>query len=459
MKRLPLLLMLLVLLIAARSERNVNLQAGDTVHCTADALVLTSAVDAHCAAFTPTPTATPVAVLTATSTSTSTPAPTATDTATPMPTATATDTPQPTSTPLAGMPLCPSHDPTVWHALIDTTRQCHYDHEHGDDPALADSVFGPVQGSTIGFPWQTSSFEPVAKHAGYKYFVNRNMPCDPAMNYLGVPAVNCITDTRIEFHIVSSIMDGNARYHSYRAEYRVCQNGNFAQCGTVAIGGWADYGVLNSPYSGPRVCRTGGSLYFGQLSLQGGGGYNNSLSYPADALELDQIATCGQVPPQPYVAMANSGVLTVPGTIPQDVWNMNGLLAPYFGHNPYAEFIVRTFDSWGYVDTVNPNAINFFCRDGACSDNGSNRAQAGGSVHVLAAWDSDSDGFADYSGFTDRYGNTVSGCTAISLDCVPFAVVHAPVGYAHYDSNNCQCQDTREYDTSPAGQHWIAFPN
>ncbi len=477
-----LIISLSALLVAARSERNTNMQAGDTAHCNADGFVLTSPVDVRCAVFTATPTATntpeptatsaPTPLPTATSTDTSTPAPTATVTDTPLPTstptvtdtplptATATSTPLVTATPLARAlwPLCPTH-PNGWHAADDPARECHYDHEHGDDPLLAAGVF-PDAARTISFAWATSLLENTAKHAGYKYFVNRNMPCDINQNYLGTPNVNCITDTLIEFHIVSSIMDGNARYHGYDAWYRVCKNPDFTECGTFHIAGWADYGVLNSAYAGPRVCRTGGSLYFGQLSAQGGGGYNGTFSYPADAPDLNLVAACGQVPPQPYVAMEN--INSIQPTVAQDVWNMSPLLAccNVLHHNPYAEFIVRVFDSWGYIDTVNPNAINFVCRDGSCPFNGSNRDQAGGSVRVLAEWDADDDGYADYNGYTDRYGNTVQGCTVTGLDCVPFKVVHAPVGYAHFDRAGCQCQNAIEYDIRPAGAPpWILFPN
>lgn len=459
MKHWPLILVLAVLLMAARSERAVTLQAGDTAHCTADALVLTSAVDARCVAFTPTPTT----VAVATATSTGTPVPTATATAT----ATATTVP----TLPAGMPLCPSHDPTVYHALIDTARGCHYDHEHGDNPNLADAVFGlPAAawgGQTVSWPWATSAMENGdmagmgGKHGGYKWAVLLNQPCIDHP-YEGYASVNCIKDARIEFHIVAASLDGLARYHSYYIEYNICAQPAYTQCGVLRIGGWADFGVLNVPYAGTRVYRPGGTIDFGLGSLYGGNNAEIIMSFPADATELDQIAPVGAFPccDEPYVSLPPSDELSQPGGFPQQVWSMNNIgSANHFGHNIYARFSERISDSWDGIDTANVNTPHFFFRDGNSPYNGSLRELSETSAFIPAAWDADADGFADISGFTDRYGNPVSGCTVLGVDCVPFSAVHVPVGAADTEDSGCECNRRVEYDTSLSGQHWIRFPN
>jgi hypothetical protein len=36
-----------------------------------------------------------------------------------------------------------------------------------------------------------------------------------------------------------------------------------------------------------------------------------------------------------------------------------------------------------------------------------------------------------YTGYTDRWGNIVQGCTAIALDCVPVVMENLPVGLYH----------------------------
>ena len=75
--------------------------------------------------------------------------------------------------PYASAPLLPTHDPTAWHGLWDATHGCHYDHEHGDNPSLADAYFGKAGalwgGQTISYPFATSVMEDTMKHARYKY--------------------------------------------------------------------------------------------------------------------------------------------------------------------------------------------------------------------------------------------------------------------------------------------------
>ncbi len=462
MKRLPLLLMLLVLLIAARSERNVMLQPGDTAHCNGDGFILTSVNDVRCVVLTLTPT--PTATSTGTPLPTSTPILTATptDTATPAAAATATSTPQATSTPLAGMPLCPSHDATQWHALIDTVRQCHYDHTHNANPDDGDAVFGAPAaawgGQTISFPWSTSPRENVDKHGGMKWAVRLNMPCVLTANYNGITPINCLRDARIEYHLVASLMDGLARFHGYYLEYNICQYPSYTACGVLRIGGWADFGILNAPYAGPRVYRPGGTVDFGLASLFGGLGVPLTETYAADTPDLDNIALVGQSNPiNPYVSMPNLADVTNPGFVPQQVWSMNAVnVSNTNGTNPFAGFLVRIFDAWDALDTTNVNSLHFFCRDGSCDRNGSQHSLAGMQAHIPPEWDTNGDGFADVSGYTNRYGQLVSGCSVIGLDCVPFSAVGVPVGYTQHDDNACQCQSTIDYETMP---DMIRFPN
>ena len=58
MRRLLLVLALALMLLSARAFVSVTLQAGDSAHCTGDALVQTGVLDAYCVAFTATPTLT-----------------------------------------------------------------------------------------------------------------------------------------------------------------------------------------------------------------------------------------------------------------------------------------------------------------------------------------------------------------------------------------------------------------
>src|SRR5437016_6148113 len=39
------------------------------------------------------------------------------------------------------VPVCPTHDSTAWHGLYDPDRNCHYTHEHHDNPNAVNDIF------------------------------------------------------------------------------------------------------------------------------------------------------------------------------------------------------------------------------------------------------------------------------------------------------------------------------
>ena len=71
----------------------------------------------------------------------------------------------------------------------------------------------------------------------------------------------------------------------------------------------------------------------------------------------------------------------------------------------------------------------------------------------------DKNGFADWSGYTDRYGNIANNCTAPALDCVPLVMTHVPVGTGYYQDPGNGGAQAKEFDTSPSGVKWLKFPN
>jgi hypothetical protein len=496
------------------AQTGVILQPGDSAHCAGDAIVLTGPLDVDCVAFTPTPTTEPTATETATSTPTATDtptlAPTATDTATATPTSTeratstptSTDTPTltptatdtatatptatsmpsdtptatatntvvptltatftplpPTSTPSitptplprSQWPLCPSHDPTKWHALDDPARQCHYDHEHGDDPLMAAAVF-PAAARTISNVWATSSMENTHKHAGYKYSVRLNIPCGLNTNRDGLPTPNCIADALVEYHFTGHALDALARYHFYDMWLRVCKGPAWVDCGIFHISGWADEGILELPYKGQHIIRPGASgLDFGMGSTYGGANSEIVMDFSGDDVQMVNQ----NVNDEPYISFGSTADPLNGGHLA--VWSMPNLGGDY-GHNPWARFLVRTFDIWGQMNPNNPNELRWFCRDGSCADNGSKRALNELSVLVPASWDTGG-GFVNKSGFTNRFGQEVTGCVGVSLDCIPFSLAHVPVGAAHREDPQGGLPWAVDFDTSPSGQHWIKFPN
>jgi hypothetical protein len=375
-------------------------------------------------------------------------------------TSAATATP-PSPTPSGGAPLCPSHDATTWHGLYDAARGCRYDHTHNADPGMANHVFGPVAyagGQTISYPWATSAMENHHKHGGYKYAVRLDLPCGIVTEYETRQPIHCITDARVQYHIVGHAMDALTRLHSYYLEYRICRYPSYAQCGILRIGGWVHFGELQIPYTGARFLRPGGTVDFGLGSTYGGGGAQLVMAFDSDTSAV--LSTSGE----PYVAMTGiedeaflreHGVLDCCFT---EVWSADDL-DNEFGYNPYARFLVRVWDSWGVMNTSNLNQPRFFCRDGACDFNASRHSLNEISARIPAAWDSNSDGLANFQGYTNRHGHLASGCTAPGLDCVPLSVENVPVGYAHFADPGNGSDGIVEYDTSPPGQRWIRFPN
>jgi hypothetical protein len=378
------------------------------------------------------------------------------------------------SAPYASAPLCSTHDATKWHGLWDSARGCHYDHEHGDDPSLADSYFGPAGaqwgGQAISYPFATSDMENTHKHGGYKYSVK--MP-----NYHPWPACgvnsdvdnsatgnNCIVASRIEYHIVGGTMDTLARVHSYYMEAYVCKYPAYTDCGIIRIGGHADFAELKAPHYSTRIVRPGGMVDFGNGLM---------MDYAPDGPDLP--ATSGE----PYVFMipfSDSELaerLAHPPTTPNatmDQWSMQDLNdcepkpAGDPCHNKFARFLAQVGDAWNLLDTQNPNNLRWICKgQPGCQYNGSLKGVNEIGFLVLQAWQSSGNGFVTMQGFTDRWGNprTDGACTSASVDCVPLSLEHAPVGYAGSRMDNgCECV-VYEYDTYFNNQpsNWIQFPN
>ena len=435
MRRLGLTLALLFLLIAARSERAVTLQAGDTAHCTSSAFVATSAVDVKCVEFTATPTATAVLepTSTATATPTNTPAPeatspataTATATAPAVATATATATPTltggtPTPLPMASWPLCPSHDMTQYHSLIDSARQCHYDHTHQDDPHAVDDIFGPPGawfGSTqsISYPWQTYNaasgvLENIAKHNGYKWGVRRDLACTDVVNPNNTWQIGCVKAFRVQAHALGTTSDSSVEFHSFSLEALVCRLGS---CGIIRGGGWQDYGSLAvvtnwNPFT--VVCPPLGS--------------------PQDLLP------CAPGTPE-RLHVATTNPLAPSGS---------GDIVPWYGNHPLLSITVRQ-EPFGDIDPANPTVQQF----GAAYRNNSRFAI--GNLFI--------DAYTELSTGTrwlDRYGKVVTGCTSPALDCVPLVTQNLPIFYGIF--HRTAVNEETESDLTPAGiPSWILFPN
>jgi hypothetical protein len=375
--------------------------------------------------------------------------------------------------PYADAPLCPDHDSTHWHGVWDAARGCHYDHEHGDDPALGNAYFRPLaygSGQTIGFVWAASDHENTMQHGGYKINVRTSEhnpwpACGQDFNsdFQSYQPDNCIVASRIQYYQIGGTMASLARYHSYYAEYYACAYPDFTQCGVMRIGGWADLGSLHAPHYNGRVVRPGGTVDFGPGSTYGGAGMQLVMNLEADGPDL---------PPQsgePYIFdRPASEAPDYAGWVPQltdnmSQWSMNDLDCEPIPdghpcHNRYARFFTTVGDAWNLLNKDDPNNPYWFCRDGQCPYNGSIHGLGEVTTFVPPEWGES--GFATWTGYTDRWGNPVDGCSVPSLDCVPLAFEHYPTGLSvNVTDAGCGCTGQLEYDVSPSGVWWIRFPN
>lgn len=386
--------------------------------------------------------------------------------------------------PFKNAPACPTHNKNKWHGLWDEKRGCHYDHTHGDNPALANKYFGPLgaywNGTTISYPFNSGPTENAMKHPGYKISVRMPgyhpwPPCGTEDNtdITGDHSDNCVIASRTEYHIVGGLMDVVARYHSYWMEVYICKP-PYRQprdCGIMRTGGLLDYGQLQAPHYNARVRRPGGTINFG-------GGI--TMSYSADGPDLPSHSGEPYVFSIPYSPSAlqsyRNNPPNSPGTTPGsikatiDQWSSNDFdceprPAGEPCHNRYTHVMFQVGDSFNLVDTQNLNRVRWICwGEPGCEYNGSLIGMNEIAVRVLQSWQKNGRGFVTFNGYSDKWGNPYMNkntCKSVSVDCVPFILEHAPAGVAASRSDNlCEC-DVWEYDIyfngKPSG--WIKFPN
>ncbi len=162
--------------------------------------------------------------------------------------------------PTPDAPLCPdsgeAHDNSLFHTLWDSTRGCHYDHEHGQDPFTPEVVTTfpgfdlreLIGGVGLGHTNPSSPMENTHKHGGFKWDVtlSHSVGCIGGEGYpTGVDAMviqyHAFGDYSIEFE---------SRTHSAVGLLRQCQPGNPTDFGYMFVNQLQDYGQRVSPYQG-----------------------------------------------------------------------------------------------------------------------------------------------------------------------------------------------------------------
>ena len=352
------------------------------------------------------------------------------------------------------IPPCESHDRHNYHALYDPSRNCHYDHEHKDDPTRVTGVFGKPwewlpqrhqdqlpPGQTIAYPWQTwagldagaprdpNKLENVRKHEGFGWMV-RSPEDYPGFECFSANSSWCITHHRYQYHAVAGLPGALTRRHSFFLEARFCDQQNTADCGLLRTGGILDFAELRSD--------------------------TEHVPLPSDPDNIDR-----------------SGRRLHGGMAADSVRRFARDFTWYPEHR-LASIAVRG-TSW---TTLDPDALlqpRFYCEDPTrCRFPNSDMSEShltvinGGELSDLDGTARDEDGVVNgrltLRGYTDRWGRvqepSVCDSQPLSLDCVPIEAVNLPFVQIQYRDDGHGLPDgIANYDTAPLGEFWVQFPN
>lgn len=345
-------------------------------------------------------------------------------------------------------PACGWHNSREWHPLFDPGKNCYYDHEHKDNPGILYNgmpdaeraaaermlaVFGPpghwFGGTSISYPWQTfhgagpnygQPFDGVAKenghkHGGYGWIVRTNLPQQ---------GTEWISDFRLQYHAIFASVGATTRYHSFSLEANVChtQHG----CRIIRTGGWLDFGHL----------RVNGRYI--PIGSQDGGSARQRLHRYYDRHEIGAYDHVN-APAFWY------GMMIPPDKIGVQPWRWGEEAYPF----RELRIALNTRDSWSSTNPTFPHEENLFCPDFNCNKNGSTVALHRMMIDAQAG---------AFNGYTDRFGKVNPDCTYPALDCIPTEIGEW-TNPARTRVNYGDIGPPREYDTSPAGEFWIKYPN
>lgn len=356
-----------------------------------------------------------------------------------------------TTEPYPEAPACLDHDPTQYHGLWNDVDGCHFDHTHNASPLSPEAVaiFGDYTqytGQEVSYPWQTwmgatagypapptdPMWENDHKHEGYKFdFVDLGTSCpSPTANEVAIP-----TAWLIERHSRGDKMDFMSRVHSFWAAVRFCIPGT-NEVAYLYTGGWQDFGQRSSA----------GHL----LPL---------ASNPQPAYNVNA---------RPYIFHACFGHPDCRAIGRYDWNSATGQLPGHalFGFAFRSDDATQALDATGGFNQADPPFV-FNCKDNqgnyvaaGCTYNNSTSMTYRIEEVLPAGLDSldgNADGRINYVGYTDRWGQVVSGCTQTAMDCIPVVMQNLPVG-AYLLRRNAPMQ---EYDIYFSGQPsgWIEADN
>ena len=358
--------------------------------------------------------------------------------------------------PYPDAPLCPdtgaAHDNSLFHTLWDSTRRCHYDHEHGQDPFTPEvaatfpgfDLRALIGGVGVGHTNPSSPMENTHKHAGFKWDVTLSH----SGGCVGGEGAKVGVDAAvIQYHAFGDYsVEFETRMHSALALMRQCLQSNPTDYGYVFVNQLQDYGQRVSPYQG------------------------NILPYPdtpSDAYKANlkpyfTVACTGGVPPcdklpnvQSYLDRhASADSLWVSQPI-----HLDGSGSPLFA----ILFKVRdTFQVLDWTDQEYPFTFLWLCSmDGGktynpvgCRYNNTTTRVQQVAGEIPADWDNlqgfDTDprnGRITADGYVTNFGELNQSCTKPGPGCRPIKLVQAFVG--RYGSLFYNKQETKSPISQP----------
>lgn len=296
------------------------------------------------------------------------------------------------------------HDVTAWHEPM-------LWHDHGANPAVAHPALAAAMEEwwtqEIGSAWESSEHEnmfPTGAHAGFTNLSETETGCP---QFKGLPGDLCIDAYFVQVHALGTNAHGRVDVHSYKAALWVCDTAG-ANCGTVITGGQHDYLWTHAPYKD----------YF----CQDAGGNPDPVIPPS--YQLSQV---------PYVGLATD----VPRDKPHIFWNSLGpnavthaAVLAQRGYLPNRGLGAAwtEYDVWDKAVGNSP-----LCADAAndvpvggpdTSDNGMQFRVFTLRMELPEA--------RPFTGWTNRHGVIVEGCTEEGPDCVPLIISEGvPQGRAY----------------------------
>jgi len=391
--------------------------------------------------------------------------------------------------PYPDAPLCPdsgeAHDHSLFHSLWDSTRSCHYDHEHGQNPFTPEvaaafpgfDLHGLIGGVGVGHTNPSSPMENTHKHGGFKWDVtlSQSVGCFGGEGYpTGVDAMviqyHAFGDYSIEFE---------SRTHSAVGLLRQCQPGNPTDFGYVFVNQLQDYGQRVAPYQG-------GVLKYPDVPVPA---YESSLAPYFTVTCFGSTTPCNKFPSlKSFLSQRNNASSTwisAPGKLTDSGSHLFALLFRVRDNYQILDDSDQTYPfTFAWLCSADGGAT-YSPAPGCPYNNTTTRVhEVMGEIPVewdnLAEFDTDSRvGRVTAEGYVTRFGDLNLACTTPGTDCHPIKLVQAFTGRylsqfslvagekAGFSAGNlperdiyfCNVVVCTEYDSGAVSSGWVGPSN